>query len=221
MFQELVQEVEDNKYEVNFFLIIYGYTVFKEFDKAKRLIEEIIDKYKNENISREKIIWNNFILYIFDTILNYDHLKSIEILKTEYYKYFKVKTKLFDEIFEQKTIRDIKDEMNILYDKIRKEKNTWYLTGNSPLSQAIFLSKDLFYFCSLNGIYGSFFSDYIETIKKYIEILFVASKIENTDKKNNKMLSRTNELDKFSYFDFYLMLELGISDLKKYQIYMI
>lgn len=103
--------------------------------------------------------------------------------------------------------------MNKLFDKVRKEKRASYV-GTPPLYQAIILSRDLFYFCSLNGIFGKSFSDYSEFMKKYIEILLMSYTNKNVEVKN-QMFKNRNLLEEFEYFDFFMMLELGYSDLKK------
>ena len=103
--------------------------------------------------------------------------------------------------------------MNRLFDKARKEKRASYL-GTPPLDEAIILSRDLFYFCSLNGIFGNSFSPYSEFVKKYIEILLMSYTNKNVEVKN-QMFKNRNLLEKFEYFDFFMMLELSYSDLKK------
>ena len=103
--------------------------------------------------------------------------------------------------------------MNRLFDKAREEKRVSYV-GTPPLYQAIILSRDLFYFCSLNGIFGKSFSPYSEFMKKYIEILLVSYTNKNVELKN-QMFENRNLLEEFEYFDFFMMLELSYSDLKK------
>ena len=103
--------------------------------------------------------------------------------------------------------------MNRLFDKARKEKRVSYL-GTPPLDEAKILSRDLFYFCSLNGIFGNSFSPYSEFVKKYIEILLMSYTNKNVEFKN-QMFKNRNLLEEFEYFDFFMMLELSYSDLKK------
>jgi hypothetical protein len=104
--------------------------------------------------------------------------------------------------------------MQKFFDKIRDEKKSSYL-GISPLMKIIFLAKDLFYFCSLNGLYDKYFSnsDYLETIKKYVEILFIA--YTNKIEEENSIFSGKNELSKFEYFDIYMMMELEYKNLNR------
>ena len=91
--------------------------------------------------------------------------------------------------------------------KQEKKKKNLYV---EILDKAKILSRDLFYFCSLNGIFvnslssylefRNLFSSYSEFIKKYIK---------------NIMFKNRNFLKEFEYFDFFMMLELNYSDLKK------
>jgi len=134
-------------------------------------------------------------------------------LEDKYFEYFKYEMALFNEIFEYSTLEAINKEMNRLFDKVRKEKKASYV-GTPPLDEAIILSRDLFYFCSLNGIFGNSFSPYSEFVKKYIEILLMSYTNKNVEVKN-QMFKNRNLLEEFEYFDFFMMLELSYSDLKK------
>ena len=104
--------------------------------------------------------------------------------------------------------------------KEKKKKNLYV----EILDKAKILSRDLFYFCSLNGIFvnslssylefRNLFSSYSEFIKKYIEILFMSYTDKDIEIKNI-MFKNRNFLKEFEYFDFFMMLELNYSDLKK------
>lgn len=211
-FQNLVEEyIESNN--INKYIIVYGYLFFKKIYEAKKTIESMIEEKENSNKKNEKIIWNNFILTIINTKIDYDIRKNNQILKNRYFEYFKYETELFNEIFKYSTLEAINKEMNRLFDKTRKEKRASYL-GTPPLDEAIILSRDLFYFCSLNGIFGNSFSPYSEFVKKYIEILLMSYTNKNVEVKN-QMFKNRNLLEEFEYFDFFMMLELSYSDLKK------
>ena len=183
----------------------------------------MIKEKENSNVKNEKIIWNNFILsiiefqeiiYVKENLNENKSFKNIkENLKNKYFEYFKYETELFNEIFKYSTLEAINKEMNRLFDKARKEKRVSYL-GTPPLDEAIILSRDLFYFCSLNGIFGNSFSPYSEFMKKYIEILLMSYTNKNVEVKN-QMFKNRNLLEEFEYFDFFMMLELSYSDLKK------
>ena len=211
-FQNLVEKYMESN-NINKYVIVYGYLFFKNIDEAKKIIECMIKEKENSNVKNEKIIWNNFILTIINTKIDYDIRKNNQILKNRYFEYFKYETELFNEIFKYSTLEAINKEMNRLFDKARKEKRASYL-GTPPLDEAKILSKDLFYFCSLNGIFGNSFSDYSEFMKKYIEILLVSYTNKNVELKN-QMFENRNLLEEFEYFDFFMMLELSYSDLKK------
>ncbi len=211
-FQNLVEEyIESNN--INKYIIVYGYLFFKKIYEAKKIIESMIEEKENSNKKNEKIIWNDFILTVINTKIDYDIRKNNQILKNRYFEYFKYETELFNEIFKYSTLEAINKEMNRLFDKARKEKRVSYL-GTPPLDEAIILSRDLFYFCSLNGIFGNSFSPYSEFVKKYIEILLMSYTNKNVEVKN-QMFKNRNLLEEFEYFDFFMMLELSYSDLKK------
>ena len=221
-FQNLVEKyIESNN--INKYVIVYGYLFFKNIDEAKKIIECMIKEKENSNVKNEKIIWNNFILsiiefqeiiYVKENLNENKSFKNIkENLKNKYFEYFKYETELFNEIFKYSTLEAINKEMNRLFDKARKEKRVSYL-GTPPLDEAIILSRDLFYFCSLNGIFGNSFSPYSEFMKKYIEILLMSYTNKNIEVKN-QMFKNRNLLEEFEYFDFFMMLELSYSDLKK------
>lgn len=211
-FQNLAEEyIESNN--INKYIIVYGYLFFKKIYEAKKTIESMIEEKENSNKKNEKIIWNNFILTVINAKIDYDIRKNNQILKNRYFEYFKYETELFNEIFKYSTLEAINKEMNRLFDKARKEKRASYL-GTPPLDEAIILSRDLFYFCSLNGIFGNSFFPYSEFMKKYIEILLMSYTNKNVEVKN-QMFKNRNLLEEFEYFDFFMMLELSYSDLKK------
>lgn len=220
-FQNLVEKyIESNN--INKYVIVYGYLFFKNIDEAKKIIECMIEEKENFNSKNEKLVWDNFILSIIEFMeithteenLNKTFESIEESLEDKYFEYFKYETELFNEIFEYSTLEAINKEINKLFDKVRKEKRTSYVGGTPPLYKAIILSRDLFYFCSLNGIFGNSFSPYSEFMKKYIEILFMSYTNKNVEVKN-QMFKNRNLLEEFEYFDFFMMLELSYSDLKK------
>ena len=211
-FQNLVEEYIKNN-NINKYVIVYGYLFFKKIHEAKKIIESMIEEKEDLDDENEKIVWDNFILTIINTKIDYDIRKNKKKLEDKYFGYFKSENELFNEIFKYSTLEAINEEMNKLFDKVRKEKRASYV-GTPPLYQAIILSRDLFYFCSLNGIFGNSFSDYSEFMKKYIEILLVSYTNKNVEVKN-QMFENRNLLEEFEYFDFFMMLELSYSDLKK------
>lgn len=220
-FQNLVEEYKENN-NINKYVIVYGYLFFKKINKAKEIIKSMIEEKENFNSKNEKLVWDNFILSIIEFMeithteenLNKTFESIEENLEDKYFEYFKYETELFNEIFEYSTLEAINKEINRLFDKVRKEKRTSYMGGKPPLYKAIILSRDLFYFCSLNGIFGNSFSPYSEFMKKYIEILLMSYTNKNVEVKN-QMFKNRNLLEEFEYFDFFMMLELSYSDLKK------
>ena len=220
-FQNLVEEYKENN-NINKYVIVHGYLFFKKINKAKETIKSMIEEKENVNSKNEKLVWDNFILSIIEFMeithaeenLNKTFESIEESLEDKYFEYFKYETELFNEIFKYSTLEALNKEMNKLFDKVRKGKSTSYVMG-TPLSyKAIILSRDLFYFCSLNGIFGNSFSDYSEFMKKYIEILLMSYTNKNIEVKN-QMFKNRNLIEEFEYFDFFMMLELSYSDLKK------
>ena len=211
-FQNLAEEyIKSNN--INKYVIVYGYLFFKKIYEAKKIIESMIEEKEDLDDENEKIVWDNFILTIINTKIDYDIRKNKKKLEDKYFGYFKSENELFNEIFKYSTLEGINEEMNKLFDKIRKEKRASYV-GTPPLYQAIILSRDLFYFCSLNGIFGNSFSPYSEFMKKYIEILLMSYTNKNIEVKN-QMFKNRNLLEEFEYFDFFMMLELSYSNLKE------
>ena len=219
-FQNLVDEYIRNN-NTNKYVIIYGYLFFKEINKAKKIIKSMIEEKENLNDKNEKIIWDNFILTIINGKLNLNNRTNRQTLRNKYFEYFKYETQLFNEIFRYSTLEAINKEMNRLFDEARKEKINLYVR---ILDRTKILSRDLFYFCSLNGIFvnslfpylefRNSFPSYSEFIKKYIEILFMSYTDKDIEIKNN-MFKNRNLLKGFEYFDFFMMLELNYSDLRK------
>lgn len=220
-FQNLVEEYKENN-NINKYVIVYGYLFFKKINKAKETIKSMIKEKENVNSKNEKLVWDNFILSIIEFMeithveenLNKTFESIEESLEDKYFEYFKYETELFNEIFKYSTLEALNKEMNKLFDKVRRGKRTSYVMGTPPSYKAIILSRDLFYFCSLNGIFGNSFSDYSEFMKKYIEILLMSYTNKNIEVKN-QMFKNRNLIEEFEYFDFFMMLELSYSDLKK------
>ena len=211
-FQNLVEEYIKNN-NINKYVIVYGYLFFKKIYEAKKIIESMIKEKEDLDDENEKIVWDNFILTIINAKIDYDIRKNKKNLEDKYFGYFKSENELFNEIFKYSTLEAINEEMNKLFDKVRKEKRASYV-GTPPLYQAIILSRDLFYFCSLNGMFGNSFFPYSEFMKKYIEILLMSYTNKNIEVKN-QMFKNRNLLEEFEYFDFFMMLELSYSNLKE------
>ena len=202
--------------EINKLIIVYGYMFFKNFKKAEEIIKTITKEDELKNVTKEKIIWNYFIKNIVmkNLEINEKNLEDDESLEDKYYKYFRIQNQLYEEIFNYLTLKNLKNQMQKFFDKIRDEKKFSYI-GMPPLIKVIFLAKDLFYFCSLNGLYDKYFSnsDYLETIKKYVEILFIA--YTNKTEENSSIFNSKNKLNKFQYFDIYMMMELEYKNLNR------
>ena len=216
-FKNLTQKYINNEtIEINKLVIVYGYIFFQKIEEAENIIKIIIKEDKSRTITKERIVWNYFINDIINKMMPKKKLlENGKTLEDIYYNYFRIQNQLYEEIFKNSTLKSINDEMQELFDEIRTKKRTLYFGNTTPLlARAILLAQDLFYFCTLNGIYDKYFSNstYLETIKKYIEILFIAYTIEKNEKYS--IFNVGNTLNEFTYFDFYLMLEIDYSKLE-------
>lgn len=215
-FKNLTQKYINNEtIEINKLVIVYGYIFFQKIEEAENIIKIIIKEDKSRTITKERIVWNYFINDIINKMMPKKKLlENGKTLEDIYYNYFRIQNQLYEEIFKYSTLESIYYEMNEFFDKVRNEKRVSYL-GTPPLIKAIFLVKDLFYFCFLNGLYDKHFSNsnYLEIIKKYIEILFIA--YTNKVEEDSLIFSGINKLKKFEYFDFYMMMELDYKNLDR------
>ncbi|MGL5988175.1 SIR2 family protein [Cetobacterium sp.] len=197
----------------NSYLKAYGFTFFHEFQKAK----DVIGEYKIQKLSKEKIIWNNFILLNIENEeqrINFKNKDKIDLNKI-YRKFFKTETELYQEIFENLTLSKIENKIeNYLY-KIRKNKNCCNL-GTTTIENSEYSIKEAFNHCILNGISLNNFEMY-KIIKKYLEILFIAYTNEVQDINRNNFFgesSKFEKVDKIDYLDIFLMMQLNLKDLK-------
>lgn len=188
-------------------IVVSGYIFFKQYDLAKKILEKKLTEYK-KNSNKEKILWTYFLLRNIEILENIFSKVGINIEKI-YNKYFKIKTNLYYEIVDFQTTEKIKRKMSKLLKKVKNNKNS-YFWGISPLTEAIFLVRDIYKFNFINGIPNSF-SSISDIFKNYIEILFITFK-NNLDKKNSPH-EEILKLDKFEYFDYFLMLEISNKDL--------
>lgn len=216
-FKNLTQKYINNEtIEINKLVIVYGYIFFQKIEEAENIIKIIIKEDKSRTITKERIVWNYFINDIINKMMPKKKLlENGKTLEDIYYNYFRIQNQLYEEIFKNSTLKSINDEMQELFDEIRTKKRPLYFGNTTPLlARAILLAQDLFYFCTLNGIYDKYFSNstYLETIKKYIEILFIAYTIEKNEKYS--IFNGGNTLNEFTYFNFYLMLEIDYSKLE-------
>ena len=216
-FKNLTDKYIEKK-DVNKYVIIYGYLFFKEIDKAKKIIENMIEEKENSNNKNEKIMWDNFILGIIEAleiIYTEDNLnenksfENIENLENKYFEYFKEKTQLYEEIINGFTFEESCNEINQFFDKIRKNEISPML-DTSYLDKVKYLEKDLFHFCFFNGL----FMLNIEFMEKYIEILLMTYTNKNINVES-QMFKNRNFLEEFEYNDFFKMLELSHGDLIK------
>lgn len=204
-FENSIKEIKNN------YLIAYGFTFFHEFQKAK----DVIKQYRIKNLSKESVIWNNFILSNIqneEQRFDFKNIDKIELNKM-YRKFFKNETELYKEIFENLTLSEIEQKFeNYLY-KIRGNKNSCHL-GMTVIENSEYYIKEAFNHCIFNGISLNNFEMY-KIVKKYLEILFMAYTNEVQDiKKFFGKGSKFEKVDKVCYLDIFLMMQLNLNDLK-------
>lgn len=208
-FEKVLSENEEINTEN---LVISGYVFFEEYDLAREILAKKLKEYQLYN-NKEKILWTYFLLDIIQRLDLRTHFSSEEEINLEkiYNKYFKRKTILYEEIINWKTLEKNSKQMNKYIERARKEKNFCFY-GGTPLIQAQFLIRDIYKFIFMNGI-STNFSEIKDIIKKYIEILFIAYKndLQKIEKTRGEFLT----LDNFNYYDYFFMIELSNSTLKK------
>lgn len=204
-FENSIKEIKNN------YLIAYGFTFFQEFQKAK----DIIKQYRIQKLSKENIIWSNFILSnIQNEEQKFDFKNKDKInLNKIYRKFFKTETELYREIFENLTLRKIEQKFEGYLNKIRASKNSCHL-GITVVENSEYNIREAFNHCIFNGISLNNFEMYKIT-KKYLEILFIAYTNEVQDiKKFFGEGSKFEKVDKVCYLDIFLMIQLNLNDLK-------
>lgn len=208
-FEKVLSENEEINTEN---LVISGYVFFEEYDLAREILAKKLKEYQLYN-NKEKILWTYFLLDIIQRLDLRTHFSSEEEINLEkiYNKYFKRKTILYEEIINWKTLEKNSKQMNKYIERARKEKNSCFY-GGTPLIQAQFLIRDIYKFIFMNGI-STNFSEIKDIIKEYVEILFIAYKndLQKIEKTRGEFLT----LDNFNYYDYFFMIELSNSTLKK------
>lgn len=204
-FENSIKEIKNN------YLIAYGFTFFQEFQKAK----DVIKQYRVQKLSKENIIWSNFILSnIQNEEQRFDFKNKDKIdLNKIYRKFFKNETELYKEIFENLTLNKIEQKFeNYLY-KIRGNKKSCHL-GMTVIENSEYYIKEAFNHCIFNGISLNNFDMYKIT-KKYLEILLIAytNEVQDIEKFFGKD-SKFEKVDKICYLDIFLMIQLNLNDLK-------
>lgn len=194
-------------------LVVSGYIFFEEYDLAREILTKKLKEYQLYN-NKEKILWTYFLLNIIQRLDLRTHFSSEEEinLKKTYNKYFKRKTTLYEEIINWETLEKNSKQMNKYIEKVREDKNTYFYREASLIKESQLLIRDTYKFIFMNGISANF-SEIKDMTKKYIEILLIAYKNDSQkiDKKRWKILS----LDNFNYYDYFFMIELSNSALKK------
>lgn len=207
---------ENSKKNVdNQYLIVYGLMFFQKFDKAEETVKKISEKFKPHELTKENIIWNNFILLNIQKEKARVGIKENHKIDLEkiYKKNFKNETELSREIFENLTLKKIELKIEDCLYKLRETKNSCIL-GSSSIKNAKYITKDAFNHCIFNGI-SLRHPEMYKIIKKYSEIIFMAYTNE-VDMSNSFFgeSSEFNKIDSFEYFDIFMMMQLSLKDLE-------
>lgn len=211
--------LKENSWLNQEYISISGYIFFEEYEIAEDKIEKILKQYKKEN-NKEKIVWTYYLLNIIEDFkINTMDITEKKIdLKKVFNRYFKRKTKLYNEIIESKTLNLTHKKMDQYLLEAKNGKNTSF-GGFTPLNNAEFLIRDIYKFHILNGISFNF-SELHKITKIYIEILLIAYKNDITEK--DKLFGQILSLKTFEYSDYYFMLQVNYKDLsnlfKEYNI---
>lgn len=196
----------------NRYIIVCGYLFFKKVDESGKKVEELINKFRYKETDKEKLIWAYFILYniqLIKSYISFNYESEIIDLKKIYNTYYPTITSLYEEIFDDLTFQSAEKKMEDCLYKVRKGKRSVYSGGQTPMEKAQYLVRDIFNYSVLNGIEPSS-GKLNKIIKKYIEIVLISYTNEINIKKGN----RANKLERFQYFDLYIMLQLDIKDLE-------
>lgn len=184
--EKFLQLVEENSDLKNKFLLIVGYSMFQKYDILEKILQEEI-----------KYSYNKKDIY----------LELLSIIQEEKAKrnfdrnYFKIRKRFFK---NKKLILEIEEKLKNIdndLDEMKSNKNTVYLIGDTKLNQSRNFIKDLFIFLVYNGFPIN--SDYfIKIVGKYVEILFITY----NNKFNSSLKGEINTLEKFDYFDLFLII---------------
>lgn len=200
-------------------ITVSGYMFFKDYESAKVLLEESLKNYRRNN-DKEKIMWTQYLLYGVKNKIKkrpYLYFEDIEKLKKEYRKYFKKETELYEEIFEQKTLKKIKNKLKYYLMELKNSTNSFYNVKKAKFEEMKFLTRDLYKFIFFNGI--DFSNDTVqESITFYVEARVILYKqiCEGKKKQQRLNIKSTTENDKlksFTYIDFFTMFQVLDSNL--------
>lgn len=200
--------IEDYKWLNNEYITISGYMQFQEYEKAKTKLDLMIKRNEKEN-NQEKVVWTYYILSEVQRLernQNFDFKAKIVNLEKEYQKRFKRETKLYNEIFDLRTLKKLNKKMSECLSEARKGRRSIVLMGETPIEKAQNLFKDIYNFCILNGI-SLENKIVIETITAYVELLFIAYK--NNEIETGVAFGKILKVNIFNYLDCYCMIHLA------------
>ncbi|WP_156286378.1 SIR2 family protein [Oceanivirga salmonicida] len=166
--------VEEKKIINKSYISVYGYTLFGDYLKADKVLKEILNKEKN---CFSKVWINNIQLLVelkrINEFENYDITdirERREELKKNYLLSFTKEIKLYEDIYDQKILKNFNEQMfeNII--EIKKN-NSYQMTGLRKIDRIKLDMRDIFNYIVFNGLV---YNDNIqhEIYKNYIITLF-------------------------------------------------
>lgn len=209
--------IEKNKLK-NIQLLSYFYFVRKNYSLAKKNLKETLEV----GMTNELKLWNLFIISNIEkiektkveNILNKDKKYYDIDLKKEYHKSFKnIYTNLHEEIFNNKTLNEFRDEMNRLKEKTITDRKSTTLGGFTPVVRAQILIRDFFNYCFFNGFIFKGYKEAEIIFKDYLEIIFM-SYTNNKIDEEDIVWGEINKIKSIDYLSIYVMLHISDKYLK-------
>lgn len=189
-----------------------------DFDNAKNVMQSFS---KNTN-SNELKLWAYYNITLIEwtqkqeSRFNEEEKKYFNIdLKKEYSKaYGGIYTDIYEELFNRKTLREVRDSMDKYLTEANESKTTSF-SGFSPLNRSKIAIYDFIYFGFLNCYIFDIQEEFTQIILKYIEITLIAYTNKNFESGNSiSFFGNKVEMKKFNYLDLYLMTRIPIKKLK-------
>lgn len=213
-----IEELIEKKELKNIQLLSYFYVLKENYSLAKKILKDSLEV----EVINELKLWNLFIIFNIEkiektktkNILNKEKEYYDIDLKKEYSKSFKnIDTNLYEEIFNNKTLNEFRDEMNRLKEKTRIGKNSTTLGGFTPVVKAQILIRDFFNFCFFNGFIFIVYKEAEVIFKDYLDIIFMCY---TNDQINDNFFpfGEVNEIDTIDYVSIYVMLHIPDKHLK-------
>jgi len=135
-------------------------------------------------------------------------------LEKEYKRLFRNKdSEIYKEVFEYKSLKKIKNEMNKLLNKLHLKKRSEH-SGLSILDNSRILIRDFLNYSFFNGVIIEVLPNTKEIFRDYLEIILIC--YTNVYEENLALfgnVGRRNSLEKLDYLTLYIMLNLPPKEL--------